>query len=162
MYSSYGSYSGMSAPLDINPSTLSVRAQHANCAFPSWPRRSSLSESENEERPTSYLSDEDLFPSDPFEDDAHSVSSAGSASPQFLQSPPQQVTEAELLDRQREHAAHQREVMRFLMGEKERRRQAAKKQRRSSSSSSSGSSSSSAKKSPKSKLSAMTPIAEAE
>lgn len=144
--------------MDISPSKLSTRSQSATCAFPSWPRRSSLSESSQEERPTSFLSDEDLFLCDPFEDDARSVSSAGSSTTSPFQSPPQQITEAELLEMRRERDAHQREVVRFLVGEKERRRQAARKQRRSGGATTS--SSGSAKKSPKSKLNAMTPIAE--
>ncbi|KAK3387112.1 hypothetical protein B0H63DRAFT_447998 [Podospora didyma] len=151
--SSYGSYS-ISSPMDIAPSRFSSRAADASCAFPSWPRRSSLSESDSEDRATSYLSDEDLYLQDVFEDDAQSVSSHGSASP--IQSPQMPaMTEAEILQAQREQAAYQREVMRFIMSEKEKRRQAAKRQRRSSTSSSSG-------KKSKSKLSAMTPIAEAE
>ena len=160
MYSPYGSYSGMSAPMDIGAGPQGTRTQDASCAFPSWPRRSSLSDSEDEKRPSSYLSDADLYLSDPFEDDARSVSSAGSSS-SSQPSPPPQITDAELLEMERERLAYQREVVRFLVSEKERRRQALKKQRRSSSTSSSGSGSS--KKSPKSaKLSAMTPIAEAE
>jgi len=112
-----------------------------------------------EERATSYLSDEDLF-FDVFDDDARSVSSNGSASPAV--SPPAVAhitTDVEAFEVQRERAAYQREVMRTLLNEKEQRRrqqqQAAKKQRR-------GSGGSSSKKGPKSKLSAMTPIAEAE
>jgi hypothetical protein len=131
-------------------STGSIRAPNAVCAFPSWPRRQSLSESDYEPRATSFLSDEDLFPADPFEDDARSVSSAGSVASPVSRSP--QVTEAELLEMERERHAMQREFVRFLVGEKERRRQASKKQRRGSSGS---------KKSPKTKLSNMTPIAEA-
>ncbi|KAM7208616.1 hypothetical protein V8F20_001039 [Naviculisporaceae sp. PSN 640] len=153
--SSYTSYSGssfISSPMDIAPSPFSSRGADATCAFPSWPRRTSLCEADAEERATSYLSDEDLFPTD-FEDDSRSVSSSGSLSP--IQSPPA-MTEAELLEAQRERAAYQREVMRFLLAEKERRRQAPKRR------SSSGSKSSNSKKSPKSKLSSMTPIAEAE
>lgn len=139
--------------MDIAPSPFSSRGADATCAFPSWPRRTSLCEADAEERATSYLSDEDLFPTD-FEDDSRSVSSSGSISP--IQSPPA-LTEAEILEAQRERAAYQREVMRFLLAEKERRRQAPKRR------SSSGSKSSSSKqKSPKSKLSSMTPIAEAE
>ncbi|KAK0706443.1 hypothetical protein B0T26DRAFT_656223 [Lasiosphaeria miniovina] len=152
----------MSSPMDIAPSPFSSRAADASCAFPSWPRRSSLSEYDAaEERASSYIPDEDFFPEDVFEDDARSVSSNGSSSP--VQSPPAQaMTEADLLEMQRERAAYQREVMRFLVTEKERRRQAAKRTRRSSSSGATTSSSSSSKKSPKSKLCAMTPIAEAE
>ncbi|KLU81692.1 hypothetical protein MAPG_00776 [Magnaporthiopsis poae ATCC 64411] len=67
MYSPYGSYSSTSAPMEIGAGSYLSRPQHhfsdASCAFPSWPRRSSLSESERgEERATSFLSDEDLFP----------------------------------------------------------------------------------------------------
>jgi hypothetical protein len=165
MYGSpYGSYSGMSAAMDIAPSHNS-RPQDASCAFPSWPQRESLSDNHCE-RATSYLSDEDLFPSDwesDYHSDARSVSSANSSSsstPQQQYQPyqPEAVSERDVLEMQRERAAYQREVMRFLAMEKERRRsQAARK----SKSSRSGSSSSK-KGSPKSKLAAMTPIAEAE
>lgn len=165
MYGSpYGSYSGMAAPMDISPNNNYSRHQDASCAFPSWPRRSCLSESDEEQRATSYLSDEDLFPSDPFESDDHSdarsVSSANSSSssnsPQQHQPyQPEALTEADMLEIQRERAAYQREVMRFLALEKERRRNAMRKTKASRGSSSK-------KGSPKSKLAAMTPIAEAE
>ncbi|KAM7214169.1 hypothetical protein V8F06_010422 [Rhypophila decipiens] len=153
-YTSYSGFSVVSSPMDIAPSPFSSRGADATCAFPSWPRRESFCEADSEERATSYLSDEDLFIND-YEDDSRSVSSSGSISP--IQSPPA-LTEAEVLEAQRERAAYQREVMRFLMAEKEKRRQAPKRR----SSSGSKSSSSSKQKSPKSKLSAMTPIAEAE
>ncbi|TPX17058.1 uncharacterized protein E0L32_012292 [Thyridium curvatum] len=161
MYGSYGSYSSMcsvqmSAPLDISPSYS--KQQDASCAFPSWPRRTSLSESDCEQRATSFLSDEDLFPAAAaaeaavFEDDAQSVSSAGSNISTPASGSPQIVTEAQLLEMERERQAYQREVTRFLLSEKERRRQAAgKRQRRSSSHS---------KKSPKPKHN-LAPIAEA-
>lgn len=167
MYGSpYGSYSGMSAPMDITPSDSYSRQQDASCAFPSWPRRSSLSESDSHcERATSYLSDEDLFPSDldsDYHSDARSVSSANSSSsntPHQEHQPyrPEAICEVDVMEMQRERAAYQREVMRFLALEKERRRSAARKSKPRS-----GSSSSSKKGSPKSKLAAMTPIAEAE
>lgn len=156
MFGSYGSYSSMcaaSAPMDITSRSLS--AHDSTCAFPSWPRRSSLSESDREERPTSYLSDDDLFLSDPFDDDTRSVSSAGSASsPAHSQgaiSPPHIITDAEILEMERERLAMQREFVRGIVTEKERRRAVARKQRKSSPSS---------KKSPKNKLSSMAPIAE--
>ncbi|KAI5456395.1 hypothetical protein BGZ63DRAFT_409088 [Mariannaea sp. PMI_226] len=157
MFGSYGSYSSMCAasqPLDI-ASRGSLSAHDASCAFPSWPRRDSLSESDREERPTSYISDDDLmFLSDPFDDDARSVSSAGSAgSPNGIISPPR-FTDAEILEMERERLALQRaEYVRCVISEKERRRAAARKQRKSSSSGSS-------KKSPKNKTSAMAPISE--
>ncbi|KAH6997182.1 hypothetical protein EDB80DRAFT_144448 [Ilyonectria destructans] len=157
MFGSYGSYSSMcaaSAPMDITSRSLS--AHDSTCAFPSWPRRSSLSESDREERPTSYLSDDDLFLSDPFDDDTRSVSSAGSASsPAHSQgaiSPPHIITDAEILEMERERLAMQREFVRGIVSEKERRRAAAARKQRKSSPSS--------KKSPKSKLSSMAPIAE--
>ncbi|KAI1846563.1 hypothetical protein JX265_010682 [Neoarthrinium moseri] len=145
MYSSFGSYSSMSSvtqPLDITPSSYlsSSSAYHANCAFPSWPQQ---------ERATSYLSDDDLLD---LEEDNHShnyssASSNASGSP-F-------VTEQELLELQREQqAALQREALRFVMQEKERRKQAAAKRSRRGSNGSS-------KKSPKSRSSMMTSISEA-
>ncbi|KAF7551408.1 hypothetical protein G7046_g7729 [Stylonectria norvegica] len=152
MYGSpYGSYSSMSAPsapMDITSRNLS--AHDTTCAFPSWPRRSSLSESDREARPTSFLSDDDLFLSDPFDsDDAGSISSAGSASA----SPPQAISEADLLAMEQQRAAMKREFVRAIVSEKERRRAAQKNMKRRSSSGSS-------KKSPKTKLTSMTPIAE--
>lgn len=71
-----------SAPMEI-PSTSSSRPQSPSCAFPSWPRRASLSSSSSgEERATSYISDddlEDLFPFvfgeiEPEQDSSSSVS----------------------------------------------------------------------------------------
>ncbi|KAI0137209.1 hypothetical protein BJ170DRAFT_590150 [Xylariales sp. AK1849] len=153
MYSSYGSYSSMGSltqPMDIAPrSYLSgSSAYHANCAFPSWPQRSSLGSpmrEEREERATSYLSDDDLLD---WEDDAHSISSASSNA-----SGPRLVTEQELLEMQREKADLQREALKFLVQERERRKQVSKHQRRGSNGST--------KKSPKSKNDAMTSIYEA-
>ncbi|KAI1780951.1 hypothetical protein F4818DRAFT_21619 [Hypoxylon cercidicola] len=143
MYSPYGSYSSMDSatqPMEIPTSSyLSSPASQgssysASCAFPSWPQRSSLHSPSNQERATSYLSDDDLFPCDGFEDDAHSVSSSGSATPT---SPHLATTEVDLLQMQRDQMAMQREAIKFLLTEKERRRQQFKKQRRSSSGSSS-------------------------
>ncbi|OTA57179.1 hypothetical protein K449DRAFT_437454 [Hypoxylon sp. EC38] len=135
MYSPYGSYSSMSSaaqPMEIPTSSYLSHnyntAYTASCAFPSWPQRSSLTDS-HEQRATSYLSDDDLFPFDD-SDDAHSVSSAGSTTPT---SPVAAVNEADLLQMQREQMAMQREAIKFLLSEKERRRQQMKKQRRSSS-----------------------------
>ncbi|KAI0451894.1 hypothetical protein F5B21DRAFT_485501 [Xylaria acuta] len=154
MYSPYGSYSSMSSstqPLDIAPNTFLSRdaGYHASCAFPSWPQRSSLMDSAREERATSYLSDDDLFPCDPVGDDAQSISSGtstASASP-F-------VTEEELLEIQRQKMAMQREAIKHLLNEKERRRQQYKRTRK-------GSGSSKKSSSPKSKQDQMAPITEA-
>lgn len=151
MYSPYGSYSSMSAvaqPMDIAPSSFLSRSPtyHASCAFPSWPQRSSLAESEREERATSYLSDEDLFPVD-MTDDAHSISSASSTA-----SVSPRLNDEEYQEMQRNHMVLQRQALNFLLSEKEKRKQAFKKQRRSSSGGS--------KKSPKSKPTAMDCITE--
>ncbi|KAI1656609.1 hypothetical protein F4813DRAFT_363804 [Daldinia decipiens] len=132
MYSPYGSYSSMSEvtqPMEI-PTTSYLShngAYSASCAFPSWPRRSSLTDSAHEQRATSYLSDDDLFPCD-LEDDAHSISSSGSTTP----TSPAIANEVDLLQMQREQMAMQREAIKFLLNEKERRKQQLKRQRRSS------------------------------
>ncbi|ROV97696.1 hypothetical protein VMCG_07408 [Cytospora schulzeri] len=162
MYGSYGSYSSTS-PMEI-PSRRGGY-QHSylddSCAFPSWPRRSSLGEGGRDDQPraTSYISDEDLeFLSEPVfpDEDAHSISSYGSGtpSPQLL-APVRHISEEALEEMRREQALRQQELIRVVMDEKDRRRQAAKAQKqRKPSSSKKGAS-------PKSKLSAMTPIAEA-
>ncbi|PTB36800.1 hypothetical protein M441DRAFT_269677 [Trichoderma asperellum CBS 433.97] len=150
-YSSYSSVSAMSAAIDISPSNLRS-TRDASCAFPSWPRRESLSEFGREERATSFLSDDDLLLSDPFDDDSHSIaSSSASSSPIMMQSPPR-LTDLEILELQREKLAVQREAVRQVMLEKERRKLAAKKK--------SSRVHVSSKKSPKSKLASMTPISE--
>lgn len=92
MYGSYGSYSSMSSTsssnTDMAPSNFSAH-DSTTCAFPSWPRRSSLGESDSLDspysRPTSFLSDDDLFfctsasgAADPF-DECPSPSNASSA-----------------------------------------------------------------------------------
>ncbi|KAK4228354.1 hypothetical protein QBC38DRAFT_160310 [Podospora fimiseda] len=150
-YSSYTSYSSVTAsPMDIKPSPFSSRAPDASCAFPSWPRRSTLSDDDDcyEERVSSYLSDEDLlFTPETYEDDS---SSNASASP--VHSPIQQFpTEAELLELQRQKMAYQREIMKVIIAEKEQRKRQALKRRSGSSKKSSKSSKTSAM---------MTPIAE--
>jgi hypothetical protein len=55
LYSSYSSYSISSIPSSDSSS------QGSSCAFPSWPRRSSLDGSETQEA-NSFISDDDLFP----------------------------------------------------------------------------------------------------
>lgn len=152
MWGSYGSYSSLSsqlssAPMDIKSSNL--HAHDAPCAFPSWPRRSSL-DGEDQGRPTSFLSDDDLFLGDPFDDDVSSTPSSSAAS---SPSPQLQLTGEQILKMEMERAALQRDYVRQIVGEKERRRQAKKVQQRKSAPSSS-------KKSPKAKLANMTPIAE--
>lgn len=54
----------MMAPMDI-PSSSRPRQQSPSCAYPSWPRRASLSSSSREEELQSssfIISDEELFP----------------------------------------------------------------------------------------------------
>ncbi|KAI1129835.1 hypothetical protein F5Y10DRAFT_143241 [Nemania abortiva] len=154
MYSPYGSYSSMGSntqPLDIAPSSYLSRdaAYHASCAFPSWPQRSSLMDSAREERATSYLSDDDLFPIDPISDDNHSISSGSSTA-----SASPFVSEEELFEIQRQKMAMQREAIKHLLYEKERRRQQYKRAKK-------GGSSSKKSSSPKAKQDQMTPITEA-
>jgi hypothetical protein len=55
LYSSYSSYS-----ISPTPSSDSS-SQGSSCAYPSWPRRSSLDGAVAQE-PTSFISDDDLFP----------------------------------------------------------------------------------------------------
>jgi hypothetical protein len=160
MYSPYGSYSSLSSlsqPLEIAPSSYlaSPNAYHANCAFPSWPQRSSLSNESSgrpcmPERASSYLSDDDLLD---LEDDAHSIASGSSSA--ASRSPINMMSDGELLAMQLEKEALQREAAkRFLLQERERRRQQATQKRGHRSSGGSK------KSSPKSKSSAMAPISE--
>lgn len=153
MFGSYGSYSSMSAmsaPMDIPFSNSN--SHDAVCAFPSWPRRESLSDSEHEvPRATSYLSDDDLFLSDPFDDDNHSVSSSSSSSSPAtggMHSPPR-ISEEEFLRMEHERVTAQKEFIQQIKIEKERRRQAALRMRRSS-----------PKKSPRAKQAPLTTITE--
>jgi len=116
IYSSYSMSSTSSSSCDSRP-------QSPNCAYPSWPRRSSLSGGVTEE-PTSFISDDDLFP-DVFDDNESDCTPI--ASP--CRSPPQtSMREAEIISFTtiREMLAMQKQ----LEGEKKKRK------RRSSSSSS--------------------------
>ncbi|TLD25245.1 hypothetical protein PspLS_06044 [Pyricularia sp. CBS 133598] len=137
-YSPYGSYSSLyttSAPMEIGSGSFLSRPRYATMdsynttSFPSWPRRSSLSESEQADRPaTSFLSDEDLiFDTDPFsEDDARSVSSSGSGScspnqPTRYDARAEEEEARRQLQRQQK-AALQRQALQMIQEEKERRR----------------------------------------
>jgi len=149
--------------MDIAPrSSSSRRGPDPECAYPSWPRRSSLGEGDSEERATSYITDDELF-MDVFDDDACSVSSQGSSSPVHSPVGAPVLTEADILRLHREQLAYQREMRRVVLAEKERRRRAAEQeqQRRRPGAKRRSASSGTAKKA-KSKLSAMTTIAEAE
>ncbi|PHH71451.1 hypothetical protein CDD83_5168 [Cordyceps sp. RAO-2017] len=154
MYGSYGSYSSMSTispPLDFT--SANIRTHDASCAFPSWPRRASLSEAEHEDepRPTSFLSDDDLGLLEPFDDDARSVSSVSSASsPLAAAASPPRLSDEDFLRMERDRIALQREMLRQVKLDKERRRQTALRSRRNSS-----------KKSPKAKTACLTTITEA-
>ncbi|KAL1865191.1 hypothetical protein Daus18300_007318 [Diaporthe australafricana] len=155
---SYGSYSSTS-PMEIPSRRGAYHNSYLDesCAFPSWPRRVSLGEHGNDQpRATSYISDEDLlFLSEPVfaDEDTHSVSSYGSGTPSPRLAPVRHMGGAELEEMRREQALRQQELMRAVMTEKEQRRQAARAQKQRKSSSKKASS-------PRSKLSAMTPIAE--
>jgi len=74
MYFSYSPASSpvtsyTTAPMEIPSSSTRSQQSSSSCAYPSWPRRSSLSSnssssSADEEAPaSSYISDDDLFPS---------------------------------------------------------------------------------------------------
>ncbi|KAI0602419.1 hypothetical protein F4775DRAFT_240906 [Biscogniauxia sp. FL1348] len=162
MYSPYGSYSSMSSvtqPLDIGSGSYLSRnnsTYHANCAFPSWPQRSSLTDHE-EERATSYLSDDDLFPCDPLEDDAHSISSAGSTAP----TSPAMINADELMHMQQQKMALEREALKQILNERDRRRQQQQYMQQQSSKRHRRSSGGSRKSSKSNKHGEMTPITEA-
>ncbi|OAA53870.1 hypothetical protein ISF_08572 [Cordyceps fumosorosea ARSEF 2679] len=146
MYGSFGSYSSMSlggsGPINIY---TSVTSRDESCAFPSWPRRSSLSgrsaDASYEPPASSYLSDDDLFLDDDRSsgseaEDSRSVSSsAGSASPPtlglVLASPARQLapSEAEILETQRRRLNMRKDLLRMVQQEKERRRQQQKSRR---------------------------------
>jgi hypothetical protein len=139
-------------------SSGSVRSHDATCAFPSWPRRSSL-DSEDTERPTAFLSDDDLL-GDPFEDDATSTTSSASGSMSCSpQHQPAQPTEEELFYIQRERMNMERQLVQHIITEKERRRQA-NKAAAAAAHASDRRRSSPKKTAPKSKVVGMTPIAE--
>lgn len=141
--------------------TYNSSAYHdASCAFPSWPRRDSLTNDRHTARASSYISDEDLlFLSEPVfpDDDAHSESSYGSGTPSPNFAPAvMHISEEDIEEMRREQALRQREYMAVVMREKEqrKRRQAAKNKKAAGSRKA-------VSPAPKSKLSAMTPIAEA-
>ncbi|KAK4142965.1 uncharacterized protein C8A04DRAFT_37841 [Dichotomopilus funicola] len=153
----------ISSPMDIAPrSSSSRRGPDPECAYPSWPRRSSLGEGESEERATSYITDDELF-MDVFDSDDCSDSSSGAASP--VHSPvgaPPALTEAEFLQLQREQLAYQREMRRILVAEKEMRRRQAEQDQQQRRRPGLKRRTSSGKKVPKVKVAAMTTITEAE
>lgn len=142
MHNPTGSYTFLgttSRPMDMTCRNL--RTHDTICAFPSWPRRSSLSDSGGlTARPTLFLSDDDLFLGSPLDDDAGSVSSSGSLSSPVDMAPvagaasrAHQLTEEQILRLQREKEALQREILWQIRNERDRRRQMAPKSRRSSS-----------------------------
>lgn len=164
MYGSYGSYSSTSAMAIPSRRGTYLSSSHidSSCAFPSWPKRDSLTSSRDGSRTSSYISDEDLeFHPVPVvaDDDARSISSYGSGSPSPQLAPVRHMSDEEIEELRREQAMRQREYIAVVMREKEQRKRqqaakAAKAKKGPSSPSKKGSS-------PKSKLSAMTPIAEA-
>lgn len=161
MYGSYGSYSSTSA-MDIpsRSNTYHSSTHHdASCAFPSWPRRDSLTNDTHVPHASSYISDEDLlFSADSvFADDDNSSESSSCGTPSPTLAPAvMHISEEDIEELRREQAVRQREYMTMVMREKEqrRRRQADKRKKAAGAASRKA-------VSPKSKLSAMTPIAEA-
>lgn len=130
-----------SVPMSIS---TGVTSRDESCAFPSWPRRSSLSSSDKdasyEPRASSFLSDDDLFLYDEpacsgsESDDSRSVSSAGSASPPtlglVLASPTRHApSEAEILEMQRQRLNVRKDLIRMVQQEKERRKHTSKSRR---------------------------------
>lgn len=127
----YFTSSPLSSPASSIYSTYSVSSassgesssQGPSCAYPSWPRRSSLNGA-LEEEPTSYISDNDLFP-DVFDDNESDCTPI--ASP--CRSPPQvTMREAEIISFTT--------VRNMLALQKELQPEKKKRKRRSSSSSS--------------------------
>ncbi|KAG5983059.1 hypothetical protein E4U55_000901 [Claviceps digitariae] len=135
MYGSYGSYSllsTMSEPFDTSFNT--IRSHDSSCAYPSWPRRSSLSDSEDEDTPaTSYLSDDDLL-SSPSDDDNNSVSSSSNPPSPNMDSANRTgvVSEEEILRRECVRVTMQKEYLRQIKLERDRRRQLALRARKGS------------------------------
>lgn len=167
MYGSYGSYSStpaMEIPCRSNTYHSSSHID-ASCAFPSWPRRDSLTSPAGLQRTSSYISDEDLeFLSEPVfpDEDVRSVCSYGSGSgpgsgtPSPLLAPVRHLSDEAIEEMRREQAMRQREYVAVVMREKEqRRRQQAARAARAKKTAA-------AKKgaSPRAKMDAMTPIAE--
>lgn len=127
MFGSYGSYSSMSSnaqPLDIAPTSYLARSTsfQPSCAFPSWPQ----------ERASSYLSDDDLFPCESITEDSRSTTEFSPATSPQVTSP--FVTEEQmLLLRRQQQAAMQQEALQFIIAEKERRKMARKTAKRTTS-----------------------------
>ena len=126
MHSSCSSMGSVSQPTGI-ASSRSHSSYYSTCAFPAWPQRQSLDDKSGSGsysgfagRASCYVSDDDL---------TSSPLSSGAAipvgAPQILFPYAPQPTDAELLELERERAAMQREVTRFLVAEKERRHQQA-------------------------------------
>lgn len=175
MYGSYGSYSSTPAMEIPSRSNTYHSSSHidASCAFPSWPRRDSLTSAGLEERSrtSSYISDEDLeFLSEPVfpDEDAHSVcsygSGSGSGTSSPLLAPVRHLSDEEIEEMRREQVMRQREYVAVVMREKEqRRRQQSARAAKAAKKNNGGAAAAAARKgaSPRAKLAAMTPIAEA-
>ncbi|KAH8742517.1 hypothetical protein F5883DRAFT_669313 [Diaporthe sp. PMI_573] len=156
---SWGSYSSpLPMKIPLRPSKYHILYLDESCVFPSWPRRVLLSENGDEQpRATSYIPDEDLLSlSEPIfaDEDADSVSSYGSDNPLQRPAPLRHLGGDELKEMRREQALRQQELMRAVMAEKEVRRHAARAHKERKTSFKKASSS-------RSRLKAMTPIAEA-
>lgn len=146
MYYSYSpsspstSYNSTPA-MEIPSASSSARptSTSSSCAYPSWPRRASLSSSNSFETANSYISDDELFPL--VFDDAESESSA---SP--MTSPTHSVASDHVVGADHlQSTLWMKELMAEEKARKHREREASKRRGRSSSSRKSSSSSSSSK-----------------
>lgn len=141
MYGSYGSYSCTPAMEIPSRSGRNNNNHHTSthyddsCAFPSWPRRDSLSgNTTTTPRASSYLSDEDLaFLSEPVfatndnnsnHYDARSASSSYSTPSPQLAPTVRHISDEEIEELRREQALRQREYIAVVMREKELRKRA--------------------------------------
>ncbi len=155
MYGSYSSYSSISASRTTAP--IDIGSARSTCAFPSWPQRSCLDDQTRfggcGGSASSYLSDEDLFLGDDFDDASSNASSSASSRsnsnassvsppPHYRQleqpfalplapPPTDELEQLARLEKQRaERQAYQRELVRSVLLEKELRKQAAQAARR--------------------------------
>lgn len=145
--------------MDITSSNL--RAHDATCAFPSWPRRSSLTDSDgSSSRPTSFLSDDDLFFScpDPFSEDSDAASTP-SPSLEIQNELEREVERQRARQLERERLQREQYVRQAIIDKETQKRRQQLAMRRSQLPNE-RSKKGSPKKHPKSKLSSMTPIAE--
>lgn len=127
--SATSSYSTL--PMEIPSTSSSSRTQSPSCAFPSWPRRSSLSSNSSNEDSScsSYISDEELFPC-VFDDAEQDITPP--VTPHTSRSPasPSRIHEARIVV---DAGAFMRQLVAEEKAKKERRRRKSSKKSRSGS-----------------------------